>query len=158
MPWRDAAEGPSGAGSRISTFSKARAHADQRHRRPGLDRKGAQHMFSRQKIATVSGLLGSLAVIYVGAAQAYADQPPGECKSSALGETTCVRKSETVHIDEDGRFVVKQTQDCETIDRPRLVGPDENLLNTGTTKVGPVVDCSNKVQLPKGFKRPHFEF
>ncbi|WP_369247477.1 hypothetical protein [Streptomyces sp. R41] len=125
---------------------------------PGLDCKGTQHMFSRQKIATVSGLLGSLAVIYVGAAQAYADEPPGDCKSSALGETTCIRKSETVHIDEDGRIVVKQMQDCETTDRPRLVGPDNDLLNTGSTKVGPVVNCSNKAQLPKGFKRPHFDF
>ncbi|MEU8977828.1 hypothetical protein [Streptomyces sp. NPDC048309] len=116
-------------------------------------------MFSRQKIATVSGLLGSLAVIYVGAPQAQADDPRGDCKTSAAGETTCIRKSETVHIDEDGRLVVKQTQDCETIDRPRLAGLDDKMLNTpGSTKVGPVVDCSNKVQLPKGFKRPHFEF
>jgi hypothetical protein len=115
-------------------------------------------MFSRQKIATVSGLLGSLAVVYVGAAQAYADGPKGECKTSSVGETTCIHKSETVHIDKNGRYVIKQTQECSTTDRPRLVLPGENAPNTGTMKVGPVVDCSNNMKLPKGVKVPHLDF
>ncbi|WP_225858848.1 hypothetical protein [Streptomyces albicerus] len=116
-------------------------------------------MFSRQKIATVSGLIGSLAVIYVGAAQAYANEPPRNCKTSAQGETICVRKSEVVRTDKDGRYVIKQTQNCVTMERPRLVwGPENGLLKKGTTKVGPVVECSNKVTLPKGFKPPHFKF
>lgn len=115
-------------------------------------------MFSRQKIATVSGLLGSLAVIYVGAAQAYADEAPRDCKTSAQGETTCIRKSEVIHTEKDGKYVIKQTQDCTTTYRPRLAAPEYGLLNSGSTKVGPVVDCSNKAELPKGFKRPHFKF
>lgn len=115
-------------------------------------------MFSRQKIATVSGLLGSLAVIYVGAAPAHAAERPGDCKTSAVGETTCIRKSEIVHTDKHGRYVVKQTQECSTTFRPRLPAPKDSVLNTGSKKVGPVLDCSNKAPLPKGFKRPHFEF
>lgn len=115
-------------------------------------------MFSRQKIATVSGLLGSLAVIYVGAAQAYADEPARDCKTSARGETTCTHKNEIIHTDEDGRYAIKQTQDCTTTYRPRLATPEYGPLNSGSTKVGPVVDCSNKAELPKGFKRPHFKF
>ncbi|MFJ8313035.1 MULTISPECIES: hypothetical protein [unclassified Streptomyces] len=114
-------------------------------------------MFSRQKIATVSGLLGSLAVICVGAAQAHADQPKGECKTSSAGETTCIHKTETVRTDKNGSYVVNQTQACSTTDRPRLVIPADN-MKTGTKNVGPVVDCSNNVKLPEGVKVPHFKF
>ncbi|MFJ9541641.1 hypothetical protein ACIRPX_30900 [Streptomyces sp. NPDC101225] len=114
-------------------------------------------MFTRRTVATVSGLLGSLAVIYVGGAQAYADQPPGDCRTSAEGETTCVHKSEAVHKGKNGTFVVKQDQKCSTLARPRLVLPDEEATSTGTMEVGPVVDCSNTAPLPKGFKRPHVD-
>jgi hypothetical protein len=114
-------------------------------------------MFSRRTVATVSGLLGSLAVIYVGGAQAHAAQPPGDCKTSAEGETTCVHKSEVVHKDKNGTFIVKQDHACSTEARPRLVLPDDEAMNTGTTEVGPVVDCSNTTPLPKGFKRPHVD-
>ncbi|MFI6657313.1 hypothetical protein ACIBL8_17570 [Streptomyces sp. NPDC050523] len=125
-------------------------------------------MLSRRTIATVSGLLGSLAVIYVGGAQAHADQPPGDCKTTAEGETTCVHKSEVVHKNKNGTFIVKQDQKCSTAARPRLVLPDDEALSAGTTEVGPVVDCSNTAPLPKSFKhlhvdrphiqRPHIEF
>ncbi|MFF4254095.1 hypothetical protein ACFY1L_23105 [Streptomyces sp. NPDC001663] len=115
-------------------------------------------MFSRQKIATVSGLIGSLAVIYVGAAvQAHADGNPGNCKTNAQGETTCIKKSETVRKDKGGTYVVKQTQDCSTTYRPHLVLPEDGWLNNGSSKVGPTVDCSNTSPLPKGFKRPTFK-
>ena len=114
-------------------------------------------MLSRQKIATVTGLIGSLAVIYVGAAQAHADESPGDCKSTVAGETTCVHKSEVVHKGKKGTYVVKQAQDCSTTYRPRLVLPEDGVLNTGSTDVGPVVECTNKSPLPKGFKRPHIE-
>uniref|UniRef100_A0AAU2V8U0 Secreted protein n=1 Tax=Streptomyces sp. NBC_00003 TaxID=2903608 RepID=A0AAU2V8U0_9ACTN len=118
-------------------------------------------MFSRQKIATVSGLIGSLAVICVGATQAHAEQPKpkGECKTSTAGETTCIHKSETVHIDrKNGSYSIKQTQECSTTDRPYVVKPGDAKLNQGNLKVGPTVDCSNNTKLPKGFRVPHFEF
>ncbi|MFI6683135.1 hypothetical protein [Streptomyces sp. NPDC050485] len=115
-------------------------------------------MFSRQKIATVSGLLGSLAVICVGAAQAHADQPKGECKTSAQGETTCIHKSETVRTDKDGRYVISQTQECSAAGKPNVVMPGDSKVNQATMNVGPTVDCSNNTKLPKGFKVPHFSF
>ncbi|GAA3843964.1 hypothetical protein GCM10022403_089900 [Streptomyces coacervatus] len=114
-------------------------------------------MFSRQKIATVSGIIGSIAVICVGAAHAQADENPRGCKTNAAGETTCVHKSQTVHSDKRGTYVFKQTQSCSTESRPRLVLPEDGMLNNGSTNVGPVVDCSNTAPMPRGFKRPHIK-
>ncbi|ANP55149.1 hypothetical protein J2Z21_003358 [Streptomyces griseochromogenes] len=111
-------------------------------------------MFNRQKIATVSGLVGSLAVICSGVAHAHADEFPGDCKTS-LAETTCISKSESIRTSKDGKYVVKQTQDCKTTDRQRVVFPENYLLGGGSRKVGPVVDCSNRTPLPKGVKVPH---
>ncbi|MEU5540250.1 hypothetical protein [Streptomyces sp. NPDC020362] len=115
-------------------------------------------MFSRQKMATVSGLVGSLAVICGGAAHASADEYPSDCRTTGLWETVCVRKSESQHTGKDGKDVIKQTRDCSTIDRPRVVFPEDYLLNGGSRKVGAVVDCSNRVPLPKGVKVPHPKF
>jgi hypothetical protein len=123
-------------------------------------------MFSRPKIAAVTGLVGSLAVIYVGAAHAYAEGPRGECRTTAEGDIVCVRKSETIRQDKQGKYFIKQIQDCETADRPRMVLPEEGLLTNPFTEVGPKVECTNKADLPKGFKpslprgfkAPHFQF
>ncbi|MEU9184806.1 hypothetical protein AB0D14_09605 [Streptomyces sp. NPDC048484] len=115
-------------------------------------------MFSRQKIATVSGLLGTLAVIYIGAAPAYAAEAPRDCKTSARGETTCMRKSEVIRSDENGRYVIKQTQECTSTSMPRLAAPEYGSPKPGSMKVGPVMECSNRAELPKSFKRPHFKF
>ncbi|GHD99113.1 hypothetical protein [Streptomyces alanosinicus] len=120
-------------------------------------------MFTPQKIATVTGLVGSLAVICVGAAHAHADGPKGDCRTTAQGDTVCVRKSE-VRIDKRGKHILKQAQDCAVIDRPRVVGPDDDLLAGGAKNVGPVVECDNVVKVPKGFKgfkgfkKPHIRF
>ncbi|MEU2713523.1 hypothetical protein [Streptomyces sp. NPDC007205] len=110
-------------------------------------------MFTRQKIATVSGLVGSLAVICVGAAHAHADEPKSECRNTVLGDTICMRKSET-QDDKRGTHAVKQTRDCSVNDRPRVLFTDDDLLGGGTKNVGPAVDCSNNMELPKGFKKP----
>ncbi|WP_244181819.1 hypothetical protein [Streptomyces curacoi] len=111
-------------------------------------------MTGRQRIAAVSGLLGTLAVIYSGAAQAHADEPKGACKISAQGDIVCIKKSETIRKDKKGRYVIKQKHDCQTIERPRLMLPDDNLVNGKSVHAGPVVDCSNKAKLPKGYKAP----
>jgi hypothetical protein len=113
-------------------------------------------MFTRQKIATVSGLVGSLAVICVGAAYAHADEPRSECKNTVLGDTICIRKSET-RDDKHGTRAIKQERDCSVSDRPRVVFPDDDLLAGGSKNVGPTVECSNKMYLPKGFKKPQFK-
>ncbi|WP_258055468.1 hypothetical protein [Streptomyces sp. Ru62] len=114
-------------------------------------------MFSLQKIATVSGLVGGLALVCVGAGHAYADAIPGGCKTTEQGGTVCVHKTET-QTDKDGTHTLKQEQNCSTADRPRLVFPEDELTSTGSASVGQVVDCSNRAELPKGFKKPHIEF
>lgn len=113
-------------------------------------------MFTRQKIATVSGLVGSLAVICVGGAYAHVGEPKSECRYTVLGDTICMRKSET-HVDKHGTHAIKQERACAVNDRPRVVFPDDALLGGGSRDVGPVVDCSNKAHLPKGFKKPHIK-
>ncbi|WP_246101299.1 hypothetical protein [Streptomyces cyaneus] len=115
-------------------------------------------MIGRQRIAAVSGLLGALAVLYSGAAPAYADDPKGDCTISEQGDIVCIKKSEVVHKGKRGKYVVKQKQACETIERPRFVHPEGNFLNGGDVKSGPVVECSNEAKLPKGFKMPKIKF
>ncbi|MFF7163989.1 hypothetical protein ACFZBP_21980 [Streptomyces sp. NPDC008086] len=115
-------------------------------------------MNGRQKIATVSGLLGALAVIYSGAAPAYADDPKGACSFTAQGDIVCVKKSEVVHKDKRNGYVLKQSQDCSTVERPRVVGPRDQMLNGGSVQSGPTVECNNTAKLPKGIKIPKFHF
>ncbi|MFJ4579618.1 hypothetical protein [Streptomyces echinatus] len=114
-------------------------------------------MFSPRKIATASALVGSLAAVCVGAGHAYADEPSSHCRTNAQGDTVCVRKNE-IHADKDGTHIIRQEQDCSTADRPRVVFQEEELVDGGSAGSGPVVDCSNTAPLPKGFKKPHFEF
>ncbi|MFG3659867.1 hypothetical protein [Streptomyces sp. NPDC047706] len=114
-------------------------------------------MFTAQKIAVVSGIVGSLAAVCVGAGNAYADGRSGECESTTQGGAVCVRKSET-RTDKDGEQVIRQEQECSTIDRPNIVFRDEALLDGGSANVGPVVDCSNTARLPEGFRKPRVEF
>ncbi|MGW2647704.1 hypothetical protein ACWC2T_22940 [Streptomyces sp. NPDC001393] len=113
-------------------------------------------MITRQKAATISGLVGSIAVLCAGAAHAYAGEPGGECRTTASGGVVCMRKSDT-RTNEHGKHVIDQTQDCLTADRPRVVFPDGSLLDGGSAHVGQAVDCSNHVKLPKGFKKPRFD-
>ncbi|MEV6111365.1 hypothetical protein AB0L59_02340 [Streptomyces sp. NPDC052109] len=114
-------------------------------------------MFTARKIATVSGLVGSLAAFCVGAGHAYADGPSDGCKNTEQGGTVCVHKNET-RTDKDGAHVLKQTLDCSTSDRPRVVFPERQMLDSESSGVGQTVDCSNTEKLPKGLKKPHFWF
>ncbi|MEU0333236.1 hypothetical protein [Streptomyces sp. NPDC006193] len=113
-------------------------------------------MFTPQKSAVVSGLVGGLAALCLGAGHAQAVGDSGACRTTAQGGTVCVHKSET-RLDKDGSHVIKQEQDCSTIDRPNVVSSDDRLTGDGSTKVGPVVECSNTAELPKGFRKPHIE-
>ncbi|MGV4981898.1 hypothetical protein ACWC0C_07300 [Streptomyces sp. NPDC001709] len=118
-------------------------------------------MFTRQKVATITGLVGSLALIYAGAAHAHGEGPKGDCKSTASGGVVCIHKSDT-RTNVHGKHVIKQSEDCLTADRQRVIFPDKHMLDGGSVEVGPVVDCSNNVKLPKGFKKrfskAHFGF
>jgi hypothetical protein len=113
-------------------------------------------MLTLHRIVTVSGLVGSLAVLCAGAGQAYADGGSGECRTTAQGGTVCVRKSET-HVEKDGKHIINQEQSCTVADRPRVVLPEDRLTEGGSTSVGEHVDCSNKAELPKGFKKPRID-
>ncbi|MEU8848658.1 hypothetical protein AB0C70_20985 [Streptomyces sp. NPDC048564] len=116
-------------------------------------------MIGRQKIATVSGILGALAVIYSGAAPAYADDDSkGACTLTAQGDIVCVKKSEVVRKDKRNGYVVKQKHDCSTTERPRFTLPEDRMLEGGSTTSGPVVECNNRAELPKGVKIPKFDF
>ncbi|MEU9110308.1 hypothetical protein AB0D04_00605 [Streptomyces sp. NPDC048483] len=115
-------------------------------------------MFSRKKIVALSGLLGGLAMTYAGATQAYGGGSESDCTRSAVGNRVCVYKGQHIYKSKNGRYVIRQAKDCSTISRQRVLWPENGLLNSwgGTTKIGPVVNCSNTVHLPKGVKIPHF--
>ncbi|MGW1378203.1 hypothetical protein ACWD6P_28575 [Streptomyces sp. NPDC002446] len=102
-------------------------------------------MFSRKKIAAVSALLGGLALTFAGAHQAYAEGPLGNCVRDITGNLSCVQKN-TGYTSADGRYSLKQSQDCLTA-QP-LTWPAQGLLNTGNSRVGPNVTCSNTAPAP----------
>jgi hypothetical protein len=112
-------------------------------------------MFSGKKLVVVSGILGGLAVTFVGAtSQAYAEGGSGECRHTARGNTICVDKSESAYTTKGGKYVIKQSRDCKMNSRHHVVWPDREFLDGGTRRIGPEVDCSNRVRAPKGFKMP----
>jgi hypothetical protein len=114
-------------------------------------------MLTLQKIATASGLVGSLAVMCVGAGHAFADGNQGECRTTAHGGTVCVRKSETF-VEKDGTHTIKQEQSCTVADRPHVTLPEDRPTEGGSTNTGETMDCSNTLELPKGFKKPRIGF
>ncbi|MET7457109.1 hypothetical protein ABZT03_35570 [Streptomyces sp. NPDC005574] len=113
-------------------------------------------MLFSQKAAVSAAFVGSLAAICLGAGHAHAAGNQGDCPTAKEG-VTCVQKSET-YVDKDGTHVIKQDQQCSTVDRPHVVTQQDQLLGSESepTKVGPVVECSNTAKLPEGFKKPHF--
>jgi hypothetical protein len=115
-------------------------------------------MFSRKKIAAVSGLLCGLAVTCAGATQAFAATGPGACAVTAEGDVTCVQRVAGKTADGDD-FVVRRANTC-TPQKPMEL-PVIPLLNSGSTKIGPEVTCSpdgksapddtdNAIDLPGG--------
>ncbi|WP_369247480.1 hypothetical protein [Streptomyces sp. R41] len=98
-------------------------------------------MFSRKKIAAVSGLLCGLAVTCAGATQAYAAGGPGTCTFDSEGNVTCVQRIVGDMSEGDG-FVVRQAQGCVPTKPFSL--PVIPVLNNGSTKIGPEVTCSPK--------------
>jgi len=109
-------------------------------------------MFTQQKIAAVSGLLGGLAAICTGTT-AYA-AAPAHCTTDSHGAVTCVQSSDVTYTSKDGTQHVHQKQDCTTVSRNRLEQPVSALGQLGTTHVGPVVNCSNHAPAPKNFTLP----
>ncbi|WP_053922876.1 hypothetical protein [Streptomyces chattanoogensis] len=109
-------------------------------------------MFSRKKIAVVSGILSGLAVTFAGAAEAYAGGPSDDCTRDAQRNRICIHKSQSVHTGKDGRYSLKQTQHCSTASRNLLVWLEVSLLDNKIAKLGPAGDCSNTASAPKNLK------
>ncbi|MFE0189357.1 hypothetical protein [Streptomyces sp. NPDC059008] len=95
-------------------------------------------MFSRKKIAAVSVLLGGLAV--TGASLAYAEGAPLSCTRDLTGNVSCIQKNAD-YTSQDGKLTVKQAQNCLSSAPATL--PANGLLNTGSTRIGPAMTCSN---------------
>ncbi|MFC9507214.1 hypothetical protein [Streptomyces sp. NPDC057002] len=72
-------------------------------------------MFNSKKIAAAAGILGSFALIGVGAVQASAQGGPGTCVQDSKGNVHCVQMSEyQVLRDKSGNVTVRNdsTQTC----------------------------------------------
>ncbi|MBT2506585.1 hypothetical protein J7I98_11895 [Streptomyces sp. ISL-98] len=101
-------------------------------------------MFSRKKIAAVSGLLGSLAVTCTCGIQAYAAGPQSNCTVDNQGNTTCIQR--TLSTPEGDGFVVRQTQSCVPLQPLSL--PVIGLVNKGKKRIGPEVTCAPNTTAP----------
>ena len=100
-------------------------------------------MFSRKKIAAVSGLLCGLAVTCAGATQAYA-AGPGNCHVDSQGNIVCVQR--IVADMPEGGFD-GQARSCVPVQPLTL--PVVGVLNPGTTKIGPEVTCATDAPVVK---------
>ncbi|MEU6549903.1 hypothetical protein ABZ915_06365 [Streptomyces sp. NPDC046915] len=72
-------------------------------------------MLKSKKIAAVAGILGSFALIGVGAAQSFGADGPSRCADDGNGHVRCVQVSEyTVTTDKQGNVHVvnDSTQTC----------------------------------------------
>lgn len=112
-------------------------------------------MVRQKKIAT-SWLLGGIAVICMGTTYAHAAGTQDGCVRSPQGDVTCTHKSDTTYTSDDGTLHVHQKQDCTSVSRDRVETPEAGTAVHGTTRIGPVVECSNTAPAPKGFTLPAF--
>ncbi|NUP36387.1 MAG: hypothetical protein HOY76_05040 [Streptomyces sp.] len=114
-------------------------------------------MFSQKKLATASLILGGLSMAGIGMSHAYAAGPSNGCSRDAQGNVTCVHKTEKTFTTSDGTVHVQQAQECssasrEVVDTPQTVVGQVGQL--GTTRIGPVVNCSEHAPAPQGFQAP----
>lgn len=92
-------------------------------------------MFSRTKIAAVSGLIGGIAVSCIGINQAYAAGGPGTCTRDLLGSLTCTQRIKG-EVPEGAEIPHQET--CKPVEPVRLPA----FLGQGTERLGPTVTCS----------------
>ncbi|MFG2359661.1 hypothetical protein [Streptomyces sp. NPDC048521] len=109
------------------------AVGDGRH--PDSREKDTHHMFSRKKIAAVSGLIGGLAVASTGVAQAYAAGGPGTCTRDLAGNISCIQHIEG-EIPASG--IIPHQESCAPVQPLTLPSATGN----GSTQLGPEVTCS----------------
>ncbi|MFE9026050.1 hypothetical protein ACFYOA_07270 [Streptomyces iakyrus] len=73
-------------------------------------------MLTSKKIAALAGVLGSFALVGVGAAQASANGGPGKCVDDGNGHVRCVELSQYTYTTDKGKVTVVNhaTQECPT--------------------------------------------
>lgn len=92
-------------------------------------------MFSRGRIAAVSGLIGGLAVVSAGISCAAVAGDPASCTQSPQGDIICVQHI-TAQVPEGGSIPHQQTcMPTQPVTLPAAMG-------SGTTHLGPQVTCS----------------
>ncbi|MFI0964145.1 hypothetical protein ACH4S8_22435 [Streptomyces sp. NPDC021080] len=92
-------------------------------------------MFSRKKIAALSGLIGGLAVASTGITHAYAAGDPASCTRTPQGDVICVQHIEG---ESSGRGTIPHQETCMPVQAVTLPAPTGN----GATQIGPKVTCS----------------
>ncbi|MFI6008081.1 hypothetical protein ACIBAG_04530 [Streptomyces sp. NPDC051243] len=97
-------------------------------------------MFNGKKIAAVSGLLGGLAMTWIGVTPAHAAANPGACAPDNQGNIVCTQRI-VGEIPEGGEFTVRRSVTCQPTEPVTL--PAAGLLNSGTTRIGPHITCSD---------------
>jgi hypothetical protein len=92
-------------------------------------------MFSRKRIAALSGLIGGLALTSMGITHAHAAGGPTNCTRSPQGDVTCVQHIEGGSA-EHGAIPHQETcMPVQAVTVPAATG-------NGTTQLGPQVTCS----------------
>ena len=92
-------------------------------------------MLSRKKIATLSGLIGGLAVASTGITYAHVAGDPAPCTRSPQGDVICVQHIEG-RSPEGGAIPHQET--CLPVRSATLPAA----MGSGTTRLGPEVTCS----------------
>ena len=94
-------------------------------------------MLDSKKMAAVSGILGGLALLGAGVAQAQGPAAENGCQQDSTA-TSCVYRSEHRYATPDGGYVLEQSQDCTVYQDNRMSPtPAEG------TRQGATVNCSN---------------
>ncbi|MFF9404104.1 hypothetical protein ACF1B0_01040 [Streptomyces anandii] len=91
-------------------------------------------MYSRKKIAALSGLIGGVAVACVGLTPAHADGGPGACTRDLLGNLSCTQRIKG-EVPEGGTLPHQET--C-TQSQPLRVPA---AMGNGSVLYGPTVTC-----------------
>jgi hypothetical protein len=97
-------------------------------------------MFNGKKIAAVSGLLGGLALTFIGGAQAHAAANPGACALDALGNTVCTQRI-AGQAPEGEMPALRRSVTCQPTQPVTLPAP--GLLSNGQTRIGPHITCTD---------------
>jgi hypothetical protein len=92
-------------------------------------------MFSRKKIAAVSGLVGGIAVTCIGLTPVCAWGNPGTCTDDLMGNLSCTQRIKG-EVPEGG--VIPHQETCKPVQPVRVPA----FLGSGSAQLGGTVTCS----------------